>query len=86
MCAQLTLILCVLFFFFLRFISLFLAVLGLQFIVVHGLLIAVASLFAEHRLWNDGSVVVAHGLSCSEACGIFPDQGWNPCLLLWQVD
>ena len=22
-----------------------------------------------------------HGLSCSTACGIFPDQGWNPCLL-----
>ena len=26
------------------------------------------------------------GLSCSVACGIFPDQGWNPCLLHWQVD
>ena len=25
-------------------------------------------------------------LSCSTACGIFPDQGWNPCLLRWQVD
>ena len=24
----------------------------------------------------------AHGLSCSPACGIFPDQGPNPCLLL----
>ena len=32
------------------------------------------------------SVVVAHGLSCSKACGIFPDQGLNPCLLHWQVD
>ena len=31
------------------------------------------------------SVVVAHGLSCSVACGIFPDQGLNPCLLHWQV-
>ena len=28
-----------------------------------------------------GSVVVAHGPSCSVACGIFPDQGSNPCLL-----
>ena len=28
-----------------------------------------------------GSVVVAHGLSCSVACGIFPDQGSNPCAL-----
>ena len=26
------------------------------------------------------------GLSCSEACGIVPDQGLNPCPLLWQVD
>ena len=28
-----------------------------------------------------GSVVVAHGPSCSVACGIFPDQGANPCPL-----
>ena len=33
-----------------------------------------------------GSVVVAHGLSCSAACGIFPDQGSNPCPLQWQAD
>ena len=33
-----------------------------------------------------GSVVVAHGPSCSTACGIFPDQGSNPCALHWQVD
>ena len=33
-----------------------------------------------------GSVVVAHGLSCSAACGIFPDQGSNPCPLHWQAD
>ena len=33
-----------------------------------------------------GSVVVAHGPSCSAACGIFPDQGSNPCLLHWQAD
>ena len=31
-------------------------------------------------------VVVAHGLSCAAACGIFPDQGLNPCPLHWQVD
>ena len=35
-------------------------------------------------LWLTGSraqasVVVTHGLSCSTACGIFPDQGWNRC-------
>ena len=33
-----------------------------------------------------GSVVVAHSVSCSAACGIFPDEGSNPCLLHWQVD
>ena len=33
-----------------------------------------------------GSVTVAHGLSCSAACGIFPDQGSNPCPLHWQAD
>ena len=33
-----------------------------------------------------GSVVVAHGPSCSVACGILPDQGSNPCPLHWQAD
>ena len=33
-----------------------------------------------------GSVVVAHGPSCSAVCGIFPDQGSNPCSLHWQAD
>ena len=33
-----------------------------------------------------GSVVVAHGPSCFVACGIFPDQGSNPCPLHWQAD
>ena len=33
-----------------------------------------------------GSVVVAHGPSCSAVCGIFPDQGSNPCPLHWQAD
>ena len=33
-----------------------------------------------------GSVVVAHGPSCSAACGIFPDQGLNPRPLHWQAD
>ena len=35
----------------------------------------------EHRLRICGK-----GLSCSAACGIFPDQGLNLCLLHWQVD
>ena len=33
-----------------------------------------------------GSVIVAHGPSCSEACGIFPDHGSNPCPLHSQAD
>ena len=28
---------------------------------------------------------MVHGLSCSAACGIFPDQGLNLCPLQWQV-
>ena len=42
-------------------------------------------------LWSTGSrragsVAVAHGPSRSAACGIFPDQGSNPCPLHWQAD
>ena len=42
-------------------------------------------------LWSTGSrragsVIVAHGPSCSVACGIFPDQGPNLCALHWQAD
>ena len=33
-----------------------------------------------------GSVTVAHRPSCSTACGMFPDQGLNPCPLHWQAD
>ena len=36
------------------------------------------------QLQHVGSAAV-HRLSCSEARGIFPDQGLNPCLLHWQV-
>ena len=31
-------------------------------------------------------MVVAYRLSCSAACGIFPDQGSNQCALHWQAD
>ena len=42
-------------------------------------------------LWSTGSrragsVIVAHGPSCSAACGIFPDQDSNLCPLHWQAD
>ena len=33
-----------------------------------------------------GPAIVAHGPSCSAACGILPDQGPNPCPLHWQAD
>ena len=33
-----------------------------------------------------GLVVVAHGLSCSTACGIFLDQELKLCPLHWQAD
>ena len=36
--------------------------------------------------WAQSTGPVAVGLSRSEACGVFLDQGWSPCLLHWQVD
>ena len=48
-------------------------------------LIVVASLVAEHGLWNvRASVVMTHGLGCS--LWLFLDQGSNRCPLHWQVD
>ena len=58
-----------------------------------------ASLVAEYSLQGNtgfsscgsqaqsmGSIVMAHGLSCSAACGIFPDQESNSGPLQWQED
>ena len=45
---------------------------GISLVVVSGLLIA-------------GPSVAEHGLSCSEACGIFPDQRSNPGSLVSQA-
>ena len=58
---------------------------GLQ---AHGLqqLWHTGSVVVAHGLQSTGSVVVAHELSCFVACGIFPDQGLNPCPLHWQAD
>ena len=77
----------------------FMAVLGLRFCArafsscgERGpLFIAGLSLSQPLPLWSTGSrragsVAVAHGLSCSTACGILPDQGSNPCPLHWQAD
>ena len=46
----------------------------------------VGSVVMVPKLWNTGPIVVAYGLSCSAACGIFLDKGSNPLLLHWQVD
>ena len=38
------------------------------------------------QVLEQGSTAVVCRLTCSEACGIFPDQGSNPSLLNWQAD
>ena len=47
---------------------------------------APASVIAAPGLESMSSGAVVHGLSCSAARGIFPDQGSNLCLLHWQAD
>ena len=47
---------------------------------------AQASVPVARGLQSAGSAAVAHGPSCSAACGILLDQGWNPCPLHWQAD
>ena len=60
---------------------------GPLFITVRGPLTVAASPVARSTgSRRAGSVVVSHGPSCSAACGIFPDQGSNPCALHWQAD
>ena len=51
-----------------------------------GLLLSRPLLLRSTGSRRAGSVIVAHGPSCSVACGIFPDQGSNPCPLHWQAD
>ena len=41
---------------------------------------------AAQVLGAQASVVVAHGLSCSQVDRIFLDQGLNPCPLHWQAE
>ena len=88
--------------FFFKLINLFtLAVLGLRFcarafsscskrgplfIAVRGPLTIAASFLRSTGSRCAGSVIVAHGPSCSAACGILPDQGSNPCPPHWQAD
>ena len=43
---------------------------GHSLVVVHGLLIMVASLVAEHELWGERAfIAVAHRISCSQYVG-----------------
>jgi hypothetical protein len=57
-------------------VSLIVARGGYSLAVVRRLLIAVASLIAEHGLLGaQASAIVVHRLSCLAACVIFPDQG-----------
>ena len=66
--------------FFLTFLNFIFVAQGLCLVAVRRLSLVVVS-----RLWNTGSVAVAHGRSCSRACGILPDQGSNlcPCIAGW---
>ena len=57
---------------------------GCCLVVVHWLLTAVASLVLEHSSFRLADSVVADTLSSSRACGIFPDQEWNPGPLPWR--
>ena len=72
---------------------------GYPLVAWHRLLPVAAPPVAERGLWDTrasvaavcglpgtGAIVVARGLRCSTACGIFPHLGPNPSLLLWQVD
>ena len=69
---------------------------GLFLVGVSRLLIVVASLAAEHRLWGAqalgctdlgsyGACTTAQGSSCPKAHGILFDRGSHPCLLHWLV-
>ena len=77
-------------------VCLFLAVLGLhrrRLSLVAGsgcdpsqLRLAGSSCCGAQALGPRASVASAHGLSCSAAYGIFPDQGSNSCPPCWQQD
>ena len=89
------------FFFFLIFICLFLAALGLHcwaqafpscntrgllFIEVVGFSLRWLLLLQSTGSRHVGSVVTVLGLSFPVSCGIFLDQRSNPCPLPWQAD
>ena len=51
-------------------------------LVEHGLWVW-ASVLATPCLYSTGLVIAAHGLSCSVACGVYPEQGLNACIGRW---
>ena len=53
---------------------------GLLFLAVCGLRIR------EQARGTQASVVMACEICCPTACGVFLDQGLNPCSLHWQAD
>ena len=59
---------------------------GCSVVVVCELLTAAASHCEALCLGAQASVLVAYGLSCSAACGIFLEGDLNPCALHWQAD
>ena len=78
---------------FFQYLFIVMAVLGLccccsySLAVMCGLLIAVNLLVGEPRLQGTWALVaVVHGLSCTGACGISPDEELNPWPLHGQVD
>ena len=83
------------FFFFFWLCWVFIAVLGLPLVVGEGSTLC-CDARASHgggfsccRAWalgHSGFSSFSSQLSCSAACGIFPDQGSNLCLLHWRVD
>ena len=59
---------------------------GPLFITVRGPLTIAASLVVEHRLQTRRLSNCGSRAQLLCACGIFPDQGSNPCPLHWQAD
>ena len=57
--------------------GLWLLIAATSLVAEHGLSGARASVAVAYGLWSERSVVAVHGLSCSEARGIFLDQGSN---------
>ena len=83
------------FFFFLWLCWVFVSVQGLSLVAASGghsssrcagLSLSWPLLLRSTGSRHAGSAIVADGPSCSVACGIFPDQGSNPCPLHWQAD